>query len=124
MEKKVGDRIFFEYCDGTIGTAIIQDMEEKTYTERKGRGIESEVKTFNYKRFYTDKQHSFIEDYECLPEDDPRVVEFCKGKKFHILTNIKDEFLKLLEAHGCHKGDPGVSEMLYELSNEFEVEQK
>ena len=112
MEKKVGDRIFFEYCDGTIGTAVIKEIEPKVYHETDGK----EVK---YNRYRT-SHYEFTEDYSCLPDDDPRVVEYCNGKTFHVITVLREQVLQLLKDNGCKKGDPGISEMLYELSNEFE----
>lgn len=70
MNYKIGDRIFFEYVsDGTIGEAIVINLEPRSYTNAKT----GEVINFNMLR--TGK-YTMIEDYNCLPENDSRVIEY------------------------------------------------
>jgi hypothetical protein len=74
-EYKKGDRIFYEYYDGTIGTAIVLDTEDRVYESIDDKPIKFKMlKTGPY---------TSIEDYSCLPMSDPRVKELIKKyKKF------------------------------------------
>ena len=85
---KVGDRIFFEYHDGTIGTAIVLEIEPKSYVDDNGR-------TINYDMLITWKSGSCssgIEDYDTLPLSDPRVKELQKqlAKQDSLAQDIRD----------------------------------
>ena len=76
-KNKVGDRIFFEYCDGTVGTAIVLEMEPKSYVDDNGR-------TINYDWLVLWKSgncSSGTEDYNTLPLSDPRVKALLKELK-------------------------------------------
>ena len=74
---KVGDRIFFEYYDGTIGTAIVLEVKPDSYIDDNG-------KTFNFNMLVTGRGtnwSSVIEDYATLPLSDPRVKALLKELK-------------------------------------------
>lgn len=76
---KIGDRIFFEYYDGTIGTAIVLEKKPESYIDDKGR-------TINYDMLITWKSGSGnccsgTEDYNTLPYSDPRVKALKKELK-------------------------------------------
>lgn len=116
-QRKVGDRIFYEMYDGTIGTATIKKIEDAEYKESQGYGKPDKV--VKYKKYYTGV-NEVIEDYECLSDNDPRVKEYCKGKKF-ITADFTDELRKFLVEHGAHKGDDDVAQILYDLAKEFEA---
>lgn len=60
-----------------------------------------------------------IEDYNCLPENDARVVKYKDGRKF-IASDFRQQLVEWMTAHGAHKGDQDVSEILYDLSLEYE----
>ena len=87
---KVGDRIFFECYDGTIGTEIVLEVEPKSYIDDNGR-------TVNYDELITWRSgncSSSIEDYETLPLSDPRVKALMKElKKQDELADIIREFV-------------------------------
>ena len=55
---KVGDRIYYEYHDGTIGTSIVTKIEPRTFLVLNGR-------RFEYNTLFTGP-HSVIEDYNTL----------------------------------------------------------
>lgn len=118
-QRKVGDRIFYEKYDKTIGTAIIKRIEPvvDTHMDKYGN-ILKDGKVFKYKEYYTGA-NTVIADYSCLSDNDPRVKEYCKGKKF-ITADFADELRKFLVEHGAHKGDDDVVQILYDLSKEFE----
>lgn len=85
---KVGDKIFFEFYDGTVGTAIVLKIESKSYVDDNG-------KTINYNMLTTWKSgncSSGIEDYNTLPYSDPRVKELMKElkKQEKVRIAIKD----------------------------------
>jgi len=74
---KVGDRIFFEYYDGTVGTKTVIDKKPKSYVDDNGR-------TINYDMLITCKSgncSSGTEDYNTLPYSDPRVKALMKELK-------------------------------------------
>lgn len=118
-QRKVGDRIFYEKYDGTIGTATIKDIIPfESRMDKHGRWL-SNGKTFKY-NYYKTGEDTAIEDYNCLSDNDPRVKEYCKGKKF-ITAGFADELRKFLVKHGSHKGDDDVVQILNDLANEFEA---
>lgn len=110
-QRKVGDRIFYEKYDGTIGTATIKKIEPviDTYMD--------EAVKYNY---YYIGVGAVIEDYSCLSDNDPRVKTFCEGKKF-LTSDFADKLRKLLVEHGAQKGDYDVlQQILNDLTKEFE----
>lgn len=90
---KIGDRIFFEYIsDGSIGEAIVMDIEPRSYKQYDdGKNTYVDIH-FNMLRTGA---HEMIEDYSCVPEDDPRVIEY---KKTHtdprVFIEKFEKFLK------------------------------
>lgn len=90
---KIGDRVFFEYIsDGSIGEAIVMDIEPRSYKNYDDG--QNKYVDIDFNMLRTGK-HSMIEDYNCLPEDDPRVIEY---KKTHedprIFAQKFESFLK------------------------------
>ena len=116
-QRKVGDRIFYECYNGTIGTATIKKIESvESPFDKKGNYLKNGKKyKFNY---YHTSDTEAIEDYNCLSNNDPRVKDFCKGKKF-ITADFADELRKFLVEHGAHKGDDEVVQILNDLAEEF-----
>lgn len=118
-QRKVGDRIFYEKYDGTIGTAIIKRIETIVDTDMDKYGNRlKDGKVFKYNEYYTGV-NTVIADYSCLSDNDPRVRDFCKGKKF-ITADFADELRQFLVEHGAHKGDDDVVQILNDLAEEFE----
>lgn len=74
---KIGDRIFFEYIsDGSIGEAIVTDIEPRSYKQYDyAKNTYIDIHYFNMLRT---GPHEMIEDYNCISEDDPRVIEYKK----------------------------------------------
>ena len=119
-QRKVGDRIFYTKYDGTIGTAIIKRIEPVIDTDMDKYGNRlKEGKMFEYNEYYTGL-NTVIADYSCLSDNDPRVKEYRKGKKF-ITAGFADELRKFLAENGAHKGDDDVVQILYDLAEEFEA---
>lgn len=118
-QRKVGDRIFYEHFDGTIGTATIKKIESaESPFNKEGYYLKNGKKhKFNY---YHTSDTEAIEDYNCLSDKDPRVKEYCKGKKF-ITADFADELRKFIVEHGAHKGDNDVVNILNDLAKEFEL---
>ena len=87
---KVGDRIFFEYYDGTVGTAIVLKIKPKSYVDDNGR-------TINYNMLITWESGNCsigTEDYNTLPYSDPRVKALMKElKKQDECADIIREFV-------------------------------
>ena len=69
---KVGDRIYYEYYDETIGTSIVSKIEPRTYL---GNG-----KEYDYNMLYTGP-HAAIEDYNTLAPSNPKVKAYIKEMK-------------------------------------------
>ena len=70
---KVGDRIYYEYYDGTIGTSIVTKIEPRTTYWDNG-------KRFDYNMLFTGP-HTCIEDYNTLAPSNPKVKAFIKEMK-------------------------------------------
>ena len=70
---KVGDRVFYECYDGTIGEDIVTDIKPDSYVNTNG-------KTINFNQLYFGDNFSG-EDYSMLSERDPRVIEYKKTHK-------------------------------------------
>lgn len=90
---KVGDRIFFEYYDGTVGTATVLEIKPKSYVDDNGR-------TIDYNILITWKSgncSSGIEDYGTLPLSDPRVKALMKELKKQ--DELADEIREFVNAN-------------------------
>lgn len=115
---KVGDRIFYEDYKGDIASAIILGIEDREM-DSDMYGRPAKKGTMVKYRLYKTGACAFIEDYNCLPENDPRVKELKKSRTW-VTPNFREQLVDWLTAHGAHKGDADVSEILYDLSLEFE----
>ena len=69
---KVGDRIYYECYDETIGTSIVTRIEPRTYL---GNG-----KEYDYNMLYTGPCTA-IEDYNTLAPSNPKVKAYIKEMK-------------------------------------------
>jgi len=118
-KRKVGDRIFYEKYDGTIGTATIKEIEPRESVFNKKGEYLGVGKKFKFNYYHTSDTEA-IEDYNCLSDNDPRVKEYRKGKKF-ITAGFADELRKFLAENGAHKGDDDVVQILYDIAEEFEA---
>lgn len=96
---KVGDRIFYEtYPNREICTDTIKRIEDKFYLSDKGRKM-----PFKWLVLWESGNcSSGIEDYNCLPDNDPRVKELSKGlKEFDKeKKNIIDSIVNILSPYG------------------------
>ena len=108
-EYKVGDRVFYEcYPSGEIGTAIIKRIENESYRDDNGKEIPfkwlilQEVANCS----------SGIEDYNCLPYNDPRVKELIKKYKNFDKErdNILESIVEILSSY-----DKSIQEEVIEL---------
>ena len=88
---KVGDRIFYEYYDdGTIGSSIILEVEDKSYLDDRGKKIPYQWLTL----WREGNCSSGIENYNCLSPNDPKVKEL--AKKFAKFDKQKDSIMDSL----------------------------
>ena len=69
---KVGDRIYYEYHDGTIGTSIVTKIEPSSYWDNG--------KKYDYNMLFTGP-HSAIEDYNTLSPSNRKVKAYIKEVK-------------------------------------------
>ena len=69
---KVGDRIYYEYYDGTIGTSIVTKIEPRTYWDNGKR--------YDFNMLFTGL-HSVIEDYNTLAPSNKKVRAYIKEVK-------------------------------------------
>lgn len=69
---KVGDRIYYECYDGTIGTSIVTKIEPRTYCDNG--------KKYDYNMLFTGS-HSAIEDYNTLSPSNRKVKAYIKEVK-------------------------------------------
>ena len=87
-EYKVGDRIFYEtYPDKEVCTDTIKRVKNDFYLSDNGKEI-----PFKWLVLWEDGScSSGIEDYNCLPDNDPRVKELTK--KFKDFDKNKEDIL-------------------------------
>ena len=91
VKYKVGDRIFYEYYDdGTIGSSIILEVEDKSYLDDRGRKHPYQWLTI----WREGNCSSGIENYNCLSPNDPKVKEL--AKKFVKFDKQKDSIMDSL----------------------------
>ena len=69
---KVGDRIYYECFDNTIGTAIVTKIEPRTYWDNDKR--------YNFNMLSTGP-YTAIEDYNTLSSSNPKVKAYIKKMK-------------------------------------------
>ena len=69
---KVGDRIYYEYYDGTIGTSIVTKIEPRTYWDNGKR--------YDFNMLFTGP-YTCIEDYNTLAPSNPKVKTYIKEMK-------------------------------------------
>lgn len=87
MEYKVGDTVYFEYYDRSIGNGTIKGIKTESYLDDNGN-------TVHYNEY--DFGDTVIEDYNCISENDPRVQEYIKKEQTELeqkLTSLY-EFIK------------------------------
>ena len=79
---KVGDRIYYECYDGTIGTSIVTKIEPRTTYWDNG-------KRFDYNMLFTGP-YSAIEDYNTLSPSNHKVKAYIKEVKTKRETLINE----------------------------------
>lgn len=70
---KIGDRIYFEYLDGRIGSAVVTGIRPETTTDYFG-------KEFSFNMLFIGP-HTCIEDYDTLAPSNPKVKAYIKEMK-------------------------------------------
>ena len=70
---KIGDRIYYEYFEGSIGSAVVTGIIPETTTDFYG-------KVFSFNRLLTGP-HTCIEDYNTIAPSNPKVKAYVKEMK-------------------------------------------
>lgn len=116
---KVGDRIFFEYYDGTIGTDIVLEIKPESYVDDNGR-------TINYDMLITWKSGSGnccsgTEDYNTLPYSDPRVKALQKqlAKQDSLAQDIRDWIINKCETYPNYYNNEVIAAALGQVAKEY-----
>ena len=114
---KVGDRIFFEYYDGTVGTAIVLEIKPESYVDDNG-------KTIDYDMLITWKSgncSSGTEDYNTLPLNDPRVKELQKqlAKQDNLMQDIRDWISSKCETYPDYYDNNIIASALGQVAKEY-----
>lgn len=115
---KVGDRVLFEYYDGTVGTAIVLDVESQC-------GIDANDETFTYDELITWRSgncSSSIEDYNTLPYSDPRVKELMKELKKQ--DEFADEIREFVNANTDIYSIETIAAALGQVAKEYGYEEE
>ena len=110
---KVGDRIFFDCYDGTIGSATIISIEPRVY-------INDYNKEVCYDWLNT-SDNSGIEDYETLPYSDPRVKTLMKElkKQDSLADEIRDWVANKLETYPDYYNNKTIAAALAQVAKEY-----
>lgn len=114
---KVGDRIFYEYHDSTIGTDIVLEVNPESYVDDNGR-------TVSYDELVVWKSgncSSSIEDYNTLPLSDPRVKELQKqlAKQDSLAQDIRDRIASKCETYPDYYDNEIIAAALWQVAKEY-----
>lgn len=114
---KVGDRIFYEHYDGTVGTAIVLEVKPKSY-------VDDNKRTVNYNWLVLWKSGSCssgVEDYSTLPLSDPRVKELQKqlAKQDSLAQDIRDWIVNKCETYPGYYDKEIVAAALGQVAKEY-----
>lgn len=114
---KVGDRIFFEYHDGTVGTDIVLEINPESYIDDNGR-------TVSYDELVVWKSgncSSCIEDYNTLPYSDPRVKELQKqlAKQDSLAQDIRDWIVSKCNTYPDYYDNEIIAAALGQVAKEY-----
>ena len=114
---KPGDRIFYDcFYDKSIHTDIVLAVENSYYISDQGYRV-------NYQELQVD-DHMFIENYNCLPMNDPRVKEL--AKKYAAYDKAKEKLqetvLKLLEPFDLQMKQDFLKELQIKLESHEQEE--
>lgn len=115
---KIGDRIFFEYLDGTVGTATVLEIEPESYVDDNG-------KTINYDMLITLKSGNYssgTEDYNTLPLSDPRVKALKKELKKQ--DEFADEIREFVNANTDIYSIETIAAALGQVAKEYGYEEE
>ena len=87
---KIGDRVFYECYDGSIGSSIVIAIKAESYLDDRGR-----EHPYQWLELWRDGNcSSGIEDYNCLSSNNPKVKE--PAKKFAKFDKQKDSIMNSL----------------------------
>ena len=114
---KVGDRIFFECYDGTIGTATVLEIKPENYVDDNGR-------TINYDMLITWKSgncFSGTEDYNTLSLDNPRVKELQKqlAKQDNLAQDVRDWIALKCSTYPDYYDNETIAATLVQVAKEY-----
>jgi hypothetical protein len=110
---KIGDRVFFECYDGTIGTAIIIGIKPETYINDDGKEV-------GYDWLET-SDNSGVEDYNTLPLSDPRVKELQKqlAKQDNLAQDIRDWIINKCSTYPDYYNNEVIAAALGQVAKEY-----
>ena len=87
---KIGDRVFYECYDGSVGSSIVIAIKAESYLDDRGR-----EHPYQWLELWRDGNcSSGIEDYNCLSPSNPKVKEL--AKKFAKFDKQKDSIMDSL----------------------------
>lgn len=118
---KVGDRVFYEYYDGTIGTDIVLEVKPDSYIDDNGN-------TINYDMLILWKSgncSSGTEDYNTLPLSDPRVKELQKklAKQDSLAQDIRDWITSKCDTNSNYYNNDIIGAALGQVAKEYGYEE-
>lgn len=101
-KKNVGDRIYYESFDGSIGTAVITRIREQEGSKKYGQP--------DIYYIYETGPCSIIESYNCLADSNPKVRKYISENKHMI--GFEDAFVTWMRDNGYKLENPLVKETL------------
>lgn len=111
-EKKIGDKVYGEYADGIgLWCMVIEDIEPRSYVNHLGE-------TIDYNLYKNHTEHSCVEDYNCLDDDDPRIEAYEEDKMFNKQVPLYEvcEWLK----DNVQSSDIDITKLINDLNKHFE----
>lgn len=87
MTYKIGDRVFYESCDGSIKSSIVIDIKKEPYLDDRGR-----EHFYQWLTLWRDGNCSIgIENYSCISPNDPKCKEL--AEKYAKFNKQKDSII-------------------------------
>ena len=118
---KVGDRIFYENHDGTVGTDIVLKVDPEIYVDDNGKSVVYDMLTL----WISGNCSSAIEDYNTLPLSDPRVKVLQKQltKQDSLAQDIHDWIVNKCETYPDYYSNEIIAAALMQVAEQYKHEE-
>lgn len=115
MKRKIGDRIYWQYFDKSIGSATIKDIT----IEEDSEGNKYEMYTTYVNGSYSEG----IEDFNCLDEDSPLVCDYIEHVSDYVSYALGDICEKVFGKDGVTEENKKLVEKIITVAGSFNIQE-